>query len=49
MTVLERKAIDTSLPFPELKRRCLINARVKKVDKSPDFSRLIRVRLPGKE
>jgi len=45
----ERGAIDTSLPFPELKKRSLINERAKKVDKSPDFSELIRVGLPGKQ
>ncbi len=45
----ERGAIDTSLPFPELKGRSLINARAKNVDKSPDFSRLIRTGLPGME
>jgi hypothetical protein len=45
----ERKAVDTSLPFPELKKRSLINERAKGLDKSPDFSRLIRVGLPGKE
>jgi hypothetical protein len=42
-----RKAIDTSLPFPELKKRSLINERVKGLDKSPDFSKLIRIGLPG--
>ena len=45
----ERKAIDTSLPFPELKRRSLINQRAQGQDKSPDFSRLIRAGLPGKK
>lgn len=45
----ERKAIDTSLPFPELKQRSLINERAKGRDKSPDFSRLIRAGLPGIE
>ncbi|MBK5274933.1 MAG: DUF4105 domain-containing protein [Desulfuromonadales bacterium] len=45
----ERKAIDTSLPFPELKKRSLINERAKGLDKSPDFSQLIRVGLPGME
>ena len=45
----ERKAIDTSLPFPELKKLSLINARAKRVDKFPNFSDLIRVGLPGKE
>lgn len=44
----ERGAIDTSLPFPELKKRSLINELAKKVDKSPNFSELIRVGLPGK-
>lgn len=43
----ERKAIDTSLPFPELKQRSLINDRAKGQDKSPDFSHLIRAGLPG--
>ncbi|HXE98107.1 MAG TPA: DUF4105 domain-containing protein [Dongiaceae bacterium] len=44
-----RKAVDTSLPFPELKKRSLINERAKGMDKSPDFSQLIRVGLPGME
>lgn len=43
----ERKTIDTSLPFPELKRLSFINDRAKRVDKSPEFSQLIRVGLPG--
>jgi len=43
----ESRAIDTSMPFPELKKRSLINERAKTVDKSPDFSKLIRVGLPG--
>jgi hypothetical protein len=45
----ERKALDTSLPFPELKKRSLINDRAKNLDKSPDFSQLIRVGLPGRD
>jgi hypothetical protein len=45
----ERKAVDTSLPFPELKKRSLINERAKGLDKSPDFSQLIRAGLPGME
>ena len=45
----ERKAVDTSLPFPELKKRSLINGRAKGMDKSADFSRLIRAGLPGEE
>jgi len=43
----ERKAVDTSLPFPELKKRSLINDKAKGLDKSPDFSQLIRAGLPG--
>lgn len=43
----ERKAIDTTLPFPELKKRSLINERAQGFDKSTDFSGLIRVGLPG--
>jgi hypothetical protein len=45
----ERKAIDTGLPFPELKKRSFINDRAKGLDKSPDFSQQIRVGLPGME
>ena len=43
----ESTAIDTTLPFPELKKLSLINGRAKNQDKSPDFSHLIRVGLPG--
>jgi hypothetical protein len=43
----EKHMLDTSLPFPELKKRSLINQRAQGLDKSPDFSRLIRVGLPG--
>jgi hypothetical protein len=45
----ERRAIDTNLPFPELKKRSLINVRAIMAEKSPDFSKLIRVGLPGVE
>lgn len=45
----ERQAIDTSLPFPELKKRSLINEQAKRADKSPEFSQLIRSGLPGME
>lgn len=45
----EGKVVDTSLPFPELKKRSLINERAKGEDKSPEFSQLIRVGLPGME
>jgi hypothetical protein len=34
--------LDTSLPFPELKRRAHINARAKAADGAADFSRFIR-------
>jgi hypothetical protein len=43
----EKGMLDKSLPFPELKKRSLINGRARGLDKSPDFSRLIRVGLPG--
>lgn len=45
----ERKALDTRLPFAELKKRSLVNERAQGLDKSPDFSQLIRVGLPGME
>ena len=44
---LREEAVDTSLPFPELKKRGLINERAKDLDKSPDFSKLFSVGLPG--
>lgn len=44
----ERKFIDTTLPFAELKKRSYINPRAKNLDKSMDFSRLIRVGIPGR-
>jgi len=43
----ERKALDTSLQFSELKKRSLINGVARGQDKSPDFSQLIRAGLPG--
>lgn len=45
----ERKSIDTSLPFAELKKLSYINPKAKAADKDPDFSQLIRVGLPGME
>lgn len=45
----ERGAIDTSMPFQELKKRSLINERAKMVNKSQDFSKRIRIGLPGME
>ena len=38
----EAGRLDTSLPFPELKRRGHINVRAKAADGAADFSRLIR-------
>lgn len=35
------------LPFAELKKRSLVNGEAKTADASPDFSRLIRSRLPS--
>jgi hypothetical protein len=43
----ERKAIDTSLLFQELKKRSFINERAKGLDKSPYFSQRIRAGMPG--
>jgi hypothetical protein len=45
----ERGMLDQTLPFAELKTRSLINQRAKAADKASDFSRLIRVGLPGME
>ncbi len=39
--------LDTSLPFPELKRRSRVNAAAQAADQAADFSRQIRVGLPG--
>lgn len=43
----ERKALDQSLPFAELKARSLINEKAKAADKDPAFSKRIREGLPG--
>jgi len=45
----ERKVLDTSRPFAELKKLSYINTRAKAADKDPAFSQLIRVGLPDKE
>jgi hypothetical protein len=45
----ERKRLDTSLPFAELKKRSYINPKAKAADKDPAFSQLIRVGIPGIE
>lgn len=43
----EHGALDTSLPFAELKERSHINARAKPADQDPEFSARIRDGLPG--
>lgn len=45
----ERGKLDQTLPFAEMKKRSLINQRAKAADKASNFSRLIRVGLPGME
>jgi len=45
----ERGSIDTSLPFPELKKRSNITEKAKDADSAPDFSVQIRDGLPGGE
>jgi hypothetical protein len=40
--------IDTSLPFPELRRLSYIDYRARNADDDPNFSILIRKGLPGK-
>ena len=45
----ERKVVDTSLPFEELKRRVHINERAVQWDGYEDFSGYIRQGLPGME
>ena len=43
----ERAAIDTTLPFDELKQRSHINAAAQAADQAPDFSQRIRAGLPA--
>lgn len=43
----ETGRLDTSLPFAELQRRSLVNARAQAADQDPDFSRKIREGSPG--
>jgi len=43
----DRKTLDQSLPFAQLKARSLINDRAKAANQDPDFSRRIREQLPG--
>ena len=40
-------AVDTSLPFVELRARSLIDDRARAAAGAPDFSRRIREGLPG--
>lgn len=43
----ERGNIDTSLPFEALRARSAISARAQAAGDDPDYSRLVRVGLPG--
>jgi hypothetical protein len=43
----ERKALDQTLPFDQLKARSLINESAKAADHDPHFSQRIREQLPG--
>jgi hypothetical protein len=43
----ERKALDQTLPFDQLKARSLINESAKAANHDPDFSQRIRESLPG--
>jgi hypothetical protein len=43
----ESGRLDTSLPFEELQRRSLVNARAHAADQDPDFSAKIREGIPG--
>jgi hypothetical protein len=38
----EAGRLDTSVPFPDLQKRALVNARAQGADKAADFSRRIR-------
>ena len=41
--------MDTSLPFAELKKRSVVNARAQGADQDPNFSVRIREGLPKPE
>lgn len=43
----EKGALDTSLPFAELKKISIINPKAEAADQDPDFSLRIRENLPG--
>lgn len=47
--VYDSGRLDTSLPFPELMRRSRVNDAALAAGAAPDFSRRIRVGLPGME
>jgi hypothetical protein len=42
----ERGAVDTRLPFPQLKEQCWIDARARAADRDPAFSERIRDGVP---
>lgn len=45
--IYEKGAMDTSMPFDELKQRSIVNTKARAADRDPDFSRLIREGLPA--
>jgi len=45
----EQGRIDTSVPFPELKKRSDITEKAKAANEAPDFSARIRAGLPGQD
>jgi hypothetical protein len=45
----EQGRIDTSVPFPELKKRSDITEKAKAANDAPDFSARIRAGLPGQD
>jgi len=45
----EQGRIDTSLPFPELKKRSDITEKARAADDASDFSVRIRAGLPGQD
>lgn len=45
--VYERRGFDQSLPFEKLKQRSLINSQAHAADRAEDFSKQIRLGLPG--
>ena len=44
--IYEKGGMPTDLPFPELQRRSLINAKALQADQAPNFSQRIRMNLP---